>query len=83
MTDDDESLNLHWHALNFRTASIDHAQHAWVELAACVERIVLAKQQANRGLQRYTHSVDHGEVWSEPDSAGDWVLYADVDEATP
>jgi len=37
--DDEYKYDLHWHALNFRTASIQHADLMWKELEACVERL--------------------------------------------
>jgi hypothetical protein len=45
---DDYSLNLHWHALNYRTASSQDAQRAWVELEACVSRIAETHAAAER-----------------------------------
>lgn len=42
---DDESENLHWHALNYRTAAPQHAEEMWQELVACVERKVAAERE--------------------------------------
>ena len=41
----DESENLHWHALNYRTAAPQHAEEMWQELVACVERKVAAERE--------------------------------------
>lgn len=38
--DDDDDFNLHWHALNFRTASSDHAHACYLELVKCVSRLI-------------------------------------------
>jgi len=49
MRDDNEhDLDLFWHALNYRTASTEHAQRCWEELEQCVSRIVAQslRQQA-------------------------------------
>ena len=42
-SDDDHSLDLFWHALNYRTAATEHAEAAWVELQAVVARLVGAE----------------------------------------
>jgi hypothetical protein len=42
---DDESENLHWHALNYRTAASQHAEEMWQALAACVERKIVAERE--------------------------------------
>jgi hypothetical protein len=42
---DEERDNLHWHALNFRTAATQHAEAMWQELQACVERKVAAERE--------------------------------------
>lgn len=39
-TNDEYALDLFWHALNYRTAAPQHAEAMWVELEACVRRIV-------------------------------------------
>lgn len=50
MDDDEYSLDLGWHALNYRTALMpEEAQRAWEELEACVERLI---QQAIRDHYR-------------------------------
>jgi hypothetical protein len=36
---DDYTLDLYWHALNYRTAHFTQAEAAWLELEACVERL--------------------------------------------
>jgi hypothetical protein len=41
----DESENLHWHALNYRTAAPQHADEMWQELVACVERKIAAERE--------------------------------------
>jgi hypothetical protein len=42
MMDDDD---LYWHALNYRTAHTLQAQEMWVELVACVERMVARSRE--------------------------------------
>ena len=43
-----EAESLGWHALNYRTANIIHAEAMWQELAACVERRTAAAVFAER-----------------------------------
>ena len=43
---DDDSDNLHWNALNYRTAPTQFAEEMWQALAACVERKVTAEREA-------------------------------------
>jgi hypothetical protein len=38
--EDEYALDLFWHALNYRGAASEHAPQMWIELEACVERIV-------------------------------------------
>lgn len=37
-SDNDESMNLHYHAINYRGASIENVELYWQELVKCVER---------------------------------------------
>lgn len=41
--DDDLRDDLGWHALNYRTAHTVHAESMWVELKACVDRLIAAE----------------------------------------
>jgi sugar (pentulose or hexulose) kinase len=38
--EDEHSLDLFWHALNYRTAATQHAEAMWQELEACVQRLI-------------------------------------------
>ena len=42
---DEDSDNLHWHALNYRTAASQRAEAMWLELAACVDRKIAAERE--------------------------------------
>jgi hypothetical protein len=58
METDEHSLDLYWHALNFRTVSAECADAVWLELQACVERIVQARMEREdeqRRFERFTH----------------------------
>ena len=37
---DDEAFNLHWHALNYRTAGSKEADGMWRELVVCVSNLI-------------------------------------------
>ncbi|MEN9490416.1 MAG: hypothetical protein RJA63_865 [Pseudomonadota bacterium] len=39
MDDEEHSLDLYWHALNYRTAGPLQAEQMWQELRDCVDRI--------------------------------------------
>lgn len=52
---DEHEFDLHWHALNYRTASTEQAQAMWEELEACVERLV---QRESDGL--YESLIEQG-----------------------
>lgn len=43
-------LDLHWHALNYRTAATVHAHAAWLELEACVGRLIEREREACAAL---------------------------------
>ena len=42
----DEKNDIFWHALNYRTAAIQNAEEMWLELNACVNRIIEAEREA-------------------------------------
>lgn len=64
---DEELDNLHWHALNFRTASTQHAEAMWQALQACVERKVAAERERCRAALAY--AVEEADGWCD-DSTG-------------
>lgn len=41
---DKHSLDLYWHALNYRGASSENARACWEELSACVERLKMPER---------------------------------------
>jgi len=57
--EDSHSLDLYWHALNYRTASArPFAELAWQELQACVERIIqdrMERADEQMRFERFTH----------------------------
>ena len=57
MATDEHSLDLYWHALNYRSAATLDAEAAWVKLEACVERIVqdrMEREDEQRRFERFT-----------------------------
>jgi len=43
---ENESDDLFWHALNYRTAATQHAEGMWQALVACVERKIASEREA-------------------------------------
>ena len=38
--------DIFWHALNYRTASTQHAEQMWQELDACINRLIAEEREA-------------------------------------
>ena len=62
---DEHYDDLQWHALNYRTANIIHAEACWQELLACVDRRVAAAVAAEK--QAAWDAVNH---WIKPGDLG-------------
>ncbi len=57
-SDNDESMNLHYHAINYRGASLENAEFYWQELVKCVERKLM--HSYNQG---YSDGVQSCKEW--------------------
>lgn len=66
---DDESENLHWHALNYRTAAPQHADEMWQTLVACVERKVAAERERMSDVAQRRSAETAARIYAEMDAS--------------